>query len=360
MNSTHKGLNFFEITFSVPAQKFGISCSISTEEALPVVTEFALRVTHACGAISRLQLQEFFGFTSMEIDAVIHTLVAERLLVWVEDSLELTPYATARFIDSSDNIPRFFKIKDYDVDLVFDLMSFQPKDTRERANRVNTAMELIPKNIERESRTKVEAERSFQEHFHEIYKGGRAEIYKISDVDPGDRYYIPLDCTFSIDIEDGIQVDRTLSDVTFDNRLEISSAISKVLSVSEGTENPEIAKFQLSFKDPFLAPYLSGETLDFPRYVQNVHLQPTLRNSNTLIPVIGCLHLAETRSQIAALLKEAHESDSEKAYWLAPQTRYWSRSRAISSLTRTITSFIRKSAPSVDSRGEQMMDTPIG
>ena len=44
----NEGVDFCEITFAVPAQQFGITCSLSTEEALPVVTEFALRVIHVC------------------------------------------------------------------------------------------------------------------------------------------------------------------------------------------------------------------------------------------------------------------------------------------------------------------------
>lgn len=162
----NEGLDFCEITFAVPAQQFGITCSLSTEEALPVVTEFALRVIHVCDAMTPRQLEEYFGFGQAEIAAVIHTLLSERLVVWIEDSLELTPYARARFIDSPDGIPRFFTIKDFSADLVFDLMSFVPSQgIKDRVNRVGTLMELAPKDLERESRTKVEAERSFQEHF---------------------------------------------------------------------------------------------------------------------------------------------------------------------------------------------------
>ncbi|WYX16443.1 hypothetical protein WJ974_08175 [Achromobacter xylosoxidans] len=52
-------LTIEEITFAVPAQSFAISCSISAEEALPVVTEFALRVAYVCGTLQPKQLQDF-------------------------------------------------------------------------------------------------------------------------------------------------------------------------------------------------------------------------------------------------------------------------------------------------------------
>ena len=41
-----------EITFAVPAQTFGITCAISTEQTLPVVTEFALRLISVCDALT--------------------------------------------------------------------------------------------------------------------------------------------------------------------------------------------------------------------------------------------------------------------------------------------------------------------
>ena len=60
-----------EITFAIPAQSFAISCAISAEEALPVVTEFALRIAYVCGTLSPAQIQDFFGFSKKETDAVL-------------------------------------------------------------------------------------------------------------------------------------------------------------------------------------------------------------------------------------------------------------------------------------------------
>lgn len=81
-----------EITFAIPAQSFGISCAISAEEALPVVTEFALRIAYVCGSLSPAQIQDFFGFSNKEVDAVIQALLSERLIKWNEEHLELTNY----------------------------------------------------------------------------------------------------------------------------------------------------------------------------------------------------------------------------------------------------------------------------
>jgi hypothetical protein len=340
----NEGLDFCEITFAVPAQQFGITCSLSTEEALPVVTEFALRVIHVCDAMTPKQLEDYFGFGQAEIAAVVHTLLSERLVAWAEESLELTPYARARFIDSPDGIPRFFTIKDYSADLVFDLMSFVPSQgIKDRAKRVATLMELSPRDLERESRTKVEAEKSFQEHFHRVYSGRRAEIYKISDVEAGERFYIALSCRFSIDVKDGIEVRRVLSDPTFDNRLEISSAISKVLSAVEPSENPGFTEFQHYFGDTLIGQYLTGESFDPPGYLRDVHLKPQVRHSGDTVPIIGALHLELNRTLLLSHIKDQSESIASFAYWLAPQNRYWSRSRFINGFVRSITQHLKKS-----------------
>ena len=56
-------LPFSEITFAIPAQKFGVTCAVSTEETLPVVTEFAIRLVYIASRLTPAQLQQFFGFS---------------------------------------------------------------------------------------------------------------------------------------------------------------------------------------------------------------------------------------------------------------------------------------------------------
>lgn len=159
-----------EITFAIPAQSFAISCAISAEEALPVVTEFALRIAYVCGSLSPTQIQEFFGFSSKETDAVIQALLSERLIQWNDDQLELTSYALARFQDSSDNLPRFFKIQDWSAEVVFDLISFSPAGRTSRLRRIRSQVELATRNFDKQSRTIQFAEQSFQHNFrHQPY-----------------------------------------------------------------------------------------------------------------------------------------------------------------------------------------------
>lgn len=288
-----------EITFAIPAQSFGIACAISAEEALPVVTEFALRIAFVCGTLSPLQVQDFFGFSKKETDAVIQALLNERLIQWNEDLLELTPYALGRFQDSSDNLPRFFKIQDWSAEVVFDLISFSPAIRPTRLRRVRSQVELATRDFDKQSRTIQFAEHAFQQHFRQICKKEKAEIYKISAVDAGERFSIPLPCVFHLDLEGQASVRRNIEDESFGDRLEISEAITDALSHHERGRNDGLRDFMRVFDDALLARYVSNDVFDLRRYVQEVHLTRTTGYEHSeVVPILGALHLRRNADQV--------------------------------------------------------------
>jgi hypothetical protein len=345
-----------EITFAIPAQSFAIACAISAEEALPVVTEFALRIAFVCGTLSPLQVQDFFGFSKKETDAVIQALLNERLIQWNEDLLELTPYALGRFQDSSDNLPRFFKIQDWSADVVFDLISFSPAIRPTRLRRVRSQVELATRDFNKQSRTIQYAEQAFQEHFRQICKKEKAEIYKISAVDAGERFSIPLPCIFHLDLAGQASVRRNIEDESFGSRLEISEAITDALSNHERGRNDSLRDFMRVFDDVLLTRYVSNDVFDLRRYVQEVHLTRTTGYEHAEVtPILGALHLRRNADQVLArvvselALQEAPGADEELAddhevpaeghrqeerpamprnpLWWAPKLFLWGRGR---------------------------------
>ena len=54
---------FNRITFALPVQPFKVTAFISTQERLPAVTEFVLRLLHTCGRVSLAAFREYFGFS---------------------------------------------------------------------------------------------------------------------------------------------------------------------------------------------------------------------------------------------------------------------------------------------------------
>lgn len=334
-----------EVTFAIPAQSFGISCAISAEEALPVVTEFALRIIFVCGSMSPEQLQGFFGYTEKETAAVIKALYDERLVQWNDDQLELTSYAATRFQDSSDNLPRFFKIKDWSAEVIFDLISFSPTEKPSRLRRSGSMVELSPQDTEKESKSIQWAERSFQKNFNRICKKDRAEIYKITEIDPGERFMIPLPCVFHLNFDGRMEIRRGIDDESFGDRLEIAQAISDAISNQDARDNDNFENFVEIFDDELLRGFISKDTFDLRRYVQDVHLNEKATYLNGRVaPILGSLYLPRNEKILLEWIKTWTEIDEDSgakplglsACWLAPHSRLWARSNAARELVKKI------------------------
>ena len=336
-------LAFAEITFAIPAQNFGVTCAISAEEGLPVVTEFVLRMIHISGAMTPGQIQGFFGFNEREVAAVIRTLNEERLVRWEDDRVELTHYALGRFLESSDSIPRFFKIRDWSGEVNFELISFSPARKPTRFHRTNAMVELSARDPNKESKTIYWAERSFQEHFRKILRQDRVEIYKISKVDAGEHFMIPAPCIFSFKLDSQLEIKRSLDEETVADHLEIARAISDVLSVPETSGNAHVGKFIAFFDDPVLSKYLTGQRFEFERYLEGVHVTRTTRYEGGVEPLLGALHLPRNRRTLLQWIKSSFESEARtdqpsalNAFWLGPSTPFWSRSNKIRPLADQI------------------------
>lgn len=324
-----------EITYAIPAQSFNIACSITTDEALPVVTEFALRITYVCGSISPDQLQKFFGFSEKETSAVIKSLLSERLIQWHDEKLELTPYAEERFQESSDQLPRFFKIKDWSAEVAFDLISFSPMGEPQRLKRTRSMIELTQQDSDKQSKTIQWVERSFQKNFKKIFKNERADIYKISELSSGEFFSIPLPCTFHLNFDGQTSVQRNIDDESFGDRQEIAEAISDSMAGEDRLSNDYFESFINAFEDDVLKQYLTGRAFDLKRYVRDVHINKNVGYSNSKVsPILGSLHLKRNSSILLEWINtwnssEQLPSQDLSAIWLSPKSQLWSRSRTI-------------------------------
>ena len=72
MSTDH--IQFNRVTFALPVQPFKVTAFISTEERLPAVTEFVLRLLHTCGRVSLAAFRDYFGFSEAEALSVIESL----------------------------------------------------------------------------------------------------------------------------------------------------------------------------------------------------------------------------------------------------------------------------------------------
>ena len=98
------------ITFALPARLFVIHSSVTVNESLPKVTEFALRLIRLCEDIDAEQLAEYFGFSGKETRLLLDSLTDQSLVEFDGTSIRLTPYAESKFY-TDDDLPRFSVVK---------------------------------------------------------------------------------------------------------------------------------------------------------------------------------------------------------------------------------------------------------
>lgn len=339
-----------QITFALPGQKFDISCSIAAEERLPVVTEFVLRIISVCKSLSPQHIKEYFGFNDKELNAVIQTLVRERLVDWDEGegSLELTEYAKSKFEQSSDDLPRFFKIISWEDLVAFDLISFSPANPRSNIKKPGIFVELFIHDKSIQANSIRFAESAFQQHFDRIYtrNGSQkktAQIYKISHVIGRERFFIQLNCNFFLNTEGSFEINR---DAAFEEDEErddgvselnkIAESVSDVLHESLPKDNDFLEPFIEIFDDDLLRSYIKGDIFDFGRYIQEVHIDRKKKYPSHTDALIGNLYLSKNRKLILAKLREACGISSasqctsnirfrSSVCWIAPQSKFWAR-----------------------------------
>jgi hypothetical protein len=354
---------FAEIMFAIPAQRFAITCAISTEETMPVVTEFAMRMIYTCGTVGPAQLQTFFGFSDKEASAVIRTLVDEGLVRWEEEQLALTPQALERFLESPDKVPRCFRIQEWTGDVFFELISFRP--IKRGSARSRALVELRVPDSKKESKTIYWAERAFQENFREICRKRHAEIYKISEMDAGERASLSLPCNFTVSIDGRCEIQRSIPDATLEESLEFSAAISDALAKGVRSPNKGLAEMFSGFKIDLPFECLTGGEFDLARYLDYVYVLGRNPYPAGARPFLGSPFLRDNRKaiidQLSAVPKRSEEAIPASGSlppicWLAPNVPLWGRTTATRNFIQTMDRFVKGSADLPPGSGDEEAD----
>ena len=115
---------FNRVTFALPVQPFKVTAFISTQERLPAVTEFVLRLLHTCERVSLAAFRDYFGFSEAEALSVIESLSRQGYLVLSDDELSLGEEMRQRFEVSPDDCPWVTKLKKRTDIVPFDLLTF--------------------------------------------------------------------------------------------------------------------------------------------------------------------------------------------------------------------------------------------
>jgi hypothetical protein len=341
-----------QITYSLPCQSFEIDYAFTKQERLPIVTEFVIRLIYVCNTVLISQIQEYFGFSLKETEVLVQNLISERLVSFnFDDELELTEYAKSKFAESSDELPRFFRIENKTEFVSFNLVSFNPIDSmRTRSNALS--INLLEKD-EHISKSKYFAEKSFQSHFYKIAKANQQELpelYKIVNVVAKQRYNsaLPLDFYLKLD-EDFVDVVNSQStEELIKSDDDIYRAIIETLSqrnvitISFNEQNQYLLEYIKTFKDKVINSKLNSKNiLDLYSYVQDVYVNKFASYSGSTEAIIGnlyCKDREDTECNYKKILSylSCYNKHSMNICWLAPDYSLYGRTSVFTDLIKNI------------------------
>lgn len=355
---------FNRITFALPAQSFKFSAFISTEERLPAVTEFVLRLLHTCGGVSLAALRDYFGFSEAEALSVVEALDRQGYVTLDGNTLALSATTLEQFDKSPDACPWVKKLKKR-IDVVpFDLLAFTPLRRTDfafaTANwvKLNPPDDMLGNSISR-------ARQAYRESFGQIERdrarawGEERErshgVHSISDIEARRPTFIPLTLTMSVD-QSGRLITALPEEFETGAKVELLRTVRERIA-EEFEKNPMVKDDRLSefvdlFQLDFLRPYVTGGTLDVVRYASAV--QNRLEAPSGIEPLFGSLYLSHNIQNVGFHISEARSGRRgapkhlSSIAWLAPDYEFWGRGQDFRSAVETLAKAIKLGSPGDD------------
>lgn len=344
-------LEFNRITFALPGRQFVVNASVTVNESLPKVTEFVLRLIRLCDGLEPEQIRAYFGFTNNETKIILDSLVDEQL-VRIEDGIaKLTIYASDKFNETVDELPRFSVVKERTDTVDFDLLTFHPVDGRSGLLNPENMVELSLDSENIGSSTRL-AEQAYQKHFQRILRikertQDRIDIYKISDVRSKRLFFLPVVARVTLNTTAEVVREIDYPDEAPEEfRLGIDTAVSDKLRRPLGVQQTLLEEFIERFDDKVIGQFLSKKGLDFVRYIQSVFVEKSVSYRGTTQPVLGNLYMPDNKDVILDWVKSSFSGEragtrdeqllQTSIAWLAPDYPFWGRTSLLDMLIESI------------------------
>lgn len=332
---------FNRITFALPIETYRVDAFITSDERLPVVTEYVLRLLRICEKISLCGLRDYFGFTDAEALAVVESLERQGLVQVTDDYLGLSGFAIERFEQSSEDYPRFTKVEERRDNVTFDLVSFSPLQYKNHTMltdnwiRLNASEESIGNSLEL-------AKRAYFKRFPEIVrmnedlKKKAIDLYSVEDIQTKKRGYLAIPVNFSLN-EQG-QVERK-ADSAFENGASrelvdaFHESVSNFIPVSQKADLSHLDIFMDFFDLTWMSAYITGKLFNFRKFAADVQTGAISMPKGTS-PLFGNIYLTENAQSIAQKIKSRRkEAKYNKLHssiaWLVPDDPLWGRGDAL-------------------------------
>lgn len=350
-------INAFAV--ALPAQTFEVRSFVTLERTVPVMTEFAVRIVWIVGGMSFSSLQRFLGLSAFQAKELFGSLQTEGLIEVVDERIELSSYALARFEASSDGSPQFTRIAERVSYPTFELLTFGPVRRDISTVHSSFAVDLeLPYDLEKGDTT-ARAERAYIDNFHDIERITANQldrrafgVYKVDEISAQRRVSVPV--LMSVTVDENCEVDYSLDEeVNVSPQLKprmlqlVADTIGKAPIGRDGyllfrrlfsTTAPLTSWFPERFDAKALlslASESSGES----------NFDPAIR------PLAAATYLPESVEELVAHLSEAYEKFRStyknvrlrpNLLWFAPRSDFWGRTLLLGDACLQFKSAIRR------------------
>ena len=333
--------------------------TVSKKRELPVVKEFVIRLIYSLTSTSLETIQDYFGFTSKEMLAIVDDLQEENLIEWESGKIKLTYYAMSKFTEEDGNLrPTFFEVTDEASPVEFELYSFRmlSTDVRRSGSQDFSVSLNLPDECYRNLLGK--AQNAFDTNFNlfrevvlkeDIFSEIK-DLYKINQVSDRFDSILPLEVEYFVDSESPNILKMEYVSKTVDEWDEDKSMFSLMDSTIQAEPIKDLHESFNEYlevsNDPLLVQYWddNSNTLNIKAIVNHYENGVTKLNDDTFM-LLGNFYTESNRDILTSRLKLIFEDkpDNSGLIWLTnAESKTWGKTTDISKLVDEVYSFFDK------------------
>ena len=348
-----------KVCFGLPMKSFFMDYTVSKKRELPVVKEFVIRLIYSLTSTSLETIQDYFGFTSKEMLAIVDDLQEENLIEWESGKIKLTYYAMSKFTEEDGNLrPTFFEVTDEASPVEFELYSFRmlSTDVRRSGSQDFSVSLNLPDDCYRNLLSK--AQNAFDRNFNlfreivlkEDVFSEIKELYKINQVSDRFDSTLPLEVEYFVNTESPKILKMEYVSNTVDEWDEDKAMFSLMDSTIPANtmkdQQDSFNEYLEASNDPLLVQYWddSTKTLNIKALVNHYENGLTKLNEDTFM-LLGNFYTESNRDIITDRLKVifGDKPDNSGLIWLTnAESKTWGKTTDLSKLVDEVYSLFDK------------------
>jgi hypothetical protein len=322
--------------------------------------QYVIRLLRICQRISLANIRDYFGFTDSEALALIESLSRQGLVSVQDEEVQLTSFANEKCDAAGDNRPTFTRIELMQDTITFDLQSFNPLRSFDKARRNNDNIIKLDAEEDVLGCSLERAKDSYRQKYHEIAstrKDLREKsygIHSIKDIESKGRNYFPFNITFSLNANNYLTWEadddfKRVASLDLDNLDALYKKIIASTSRADSVSNLVLEEFINIFDIQIMRSYLNEDAFDIGKYRNEVESNLRLNLfPEGVIPVLGNLYLPENRDVLVKNLTEQRHAKKNltSLAWLAPDNDLWGRGHSFALTVSAISDLLRENGSS--------------